>query len=375
MISHATVSQCKQRTRQEQHRKQTCYIFCEGIYHLLDNSEYNLACLYSFRNWTSPLVPALLGDVRPHRELLSSVGFLQTNCTALKELDTRLTHTDREVFNMVAMSTASTLFTSASNLSLNATTSSPPAAAFEVNPSLGLVVEVVIILLILGHFLIITTLSLYKPWNIADLLLFSLSLADALNAAIPLQMLNLWNNFIGPHLWTRASCAVFVILTYTFRIASVCTITLISGDRAILLTCPLQHHIIVTAGRARIAVVAIWLFSILMSILPFIGVGKPGYRDGFCFYQLFDFGVAYGYIIESIGILQLIIVLVCFIAIKLSSWKFVKRQSTMAAARQTGGKSQQARETAGTRQVKQMSTMMAIVVVLYYISWLPYLVS
>lgn len=276
---------------------------------------------------------------------------------------------------MVAMSPASTTFTSASNFSANATTSAPPTAPFEVNPSLGLVVEVVIILLVCGHFLIITTLSLYKPWNIADLLLFSLSVADAVNAAIPLQMLNLLNNFIGPHLWTRASCAVFVIMTYTFRIASVCTITLISGDRAILLTRPLQHHIIVTTGRARIAVVAIWLFSIFMSILPFIGVGKPGYRDGFCFYQLFDFGVAYGYIIESIGILQLIIVLVCFIAIKLSSWKFVKRQSTMAAARQTGGKSQQARETAGTRQVKQMSTMMAIVVVLYYISWLPYLVS
>lgn len=268
----------------------------------------------------------------------------------------------------------SILLTTLSNLSANATTS-VPAALFQVNPSLGLIVEVVIVLLVTGHFLIITTLALYKPWNIADLLLFSLSVADALNAAIPLQMLNLLNNFIGPHLWTQASCAVFVILTYTFRIASVCTITLISGDRAILLTRPLQHHVIVTIGRARIAVVAIWLFSILMAVLPFIGVGKSGYRDGYCFYQLFDFGVAYGYIVESLGILQLIIVLVCFIAIKLSSLKFVKRQSTMAAVRQTGGKNQQARETAGTRQVKQMSTMMAIVVVLYYISWLPYLVS
>lgn len=261
-----------------------------------------------------------------------------------------------------------------SNFSMNATTS-VPTAPFQVSPTLGLVVEVVIIFLVCGHFLIVTTLALYKPWNIADLLLFSLSVADVLNAVIPLQMLNLVNNFIGPHLWTRASCAVFVILTYTFRIASVCTITLISGDRAVLLTRPLQHHVIVTIGRVKKAVLAIWLFSVFMAILPFIGVGHPGYRDGFCFYQLSNFGVAYGYIIESIGIIQLIIVLVCFIAIKLSSLKFVKRQSTMAAVRQTGGKNQQARETAGTRQVKQMSTMMAIVVVLYYVSWLPYLVS
>ena len=266
------------------------------------------------------------------------------------------------------------MFSPSSNFSTNAPPSVPPAP-FQVNPTLGLVVEVVILFLVCGHFLIITTLSLYKPWNIADLLLFSLSVADAINAAIPLQMLNLVNNFIGPETWSQASCAVFVILTYTFRIASVCTITLISGDRAILLTRPLQHHIIVTIGRARIAIVAIWLFSIFMSILPFIGVGTSGYRNGFCFYQLFDFGLAYGYVIESIGIIQLIIVLVCFIAIKLSSGRFVKRQSTMAASRQTGGKNKQARETAGTRQVKQMSTMMAIVVVLYYISWLPYLVS
>ena len=90
---------------------------------------------------------------------------------------------------MVAMSPASTILSSASNFSVNTTTSIPPAAPFEVNPGLGLVVEVVIILLIFGHFLIITTLGLYKPWNIADLLLFSLSVADAVNAAIPLQML------------------------------------------------------------------------------------------------------------------------------------------------------------------------------------------
>lgn len=255
------------------------------------------------------------------------------------------------------------------------TTTIATPVPFQADPTLGLVVEVVVIVLICGHFLIITTLYRYRPWNIADLLLFSLSMADVINAAIPLQMVNIMNNFIGPHLWTRASCAVFVILTYAFRIASVCTITLISGDRAILLTRPLQHHIIVTTGRARKAVIAIWLFSLFMAILPFIGVGVPGYREGYCFYQLFDFGLVYGYIIESVGILQLIVVLICFIAIKVTSGKFVKRQSTMAAAKQTGAKTHQARETAGTRQVKQMSAMMAIVVVLYYISWLPYLVS
>lgn len=274
----------------------------------------------------------------------------------------------------MSLSLTSTVTTQLSQSVSALNTSNAPSLP-QANLTLGLVVELVIAVLVGGHSLLLTTIALYKPWNIADLLIFSLSMADAINAAIPLQLLNVLNNFLGPHLWTQASCAVFVILTYTFRIASVFTITLISANRAVLLTRPLQHHIIVTIGRARKAVTAIWLFSVFMAILPFIGVGQPGYRGGYCFYQLFDFGVVYGYIIESIGILQLALVLICFIAIKVTSGKFVKRQYIMAASRQTGGKNQQERETAGTRQVKQLSFMMGVVVLLYYISWLPYLVS
>lgn len=43
MISHETVSQCKQRWCQEQRGKQTVYnigIYWQGIYHLLDNIGY-----------------------------------------------------------------------------------------------------------------------------------------------------------------------------------------------------------------------------------------------------------------------------------------------------------------------------------------------
>ncbi|XP_068755892.1 thyrotropin-releasing hormone receptor-like [Montipora capricornis] len=262
-----------------------------------------------------------------------------------------------------------------SNVSLVNDTTAASEVLFQINPILGLVVEGVIAFLVCGHFLILTTLTLYRPWNIADMLIFSLSIADTVNAAIPLQMLNIVNNFIGPHLWTRVSCAAFVTCTYTFRIASVCTITLISVDRAILLTRPLQHHIIVTIGRARKAIVAVWLFSIVLAILPFIGVGHSSFRGGYCFYQLSDFGIMYGYIIIGIGVLQLVLVLMCFIAIKITSSKFVKRQSVMAASKQTGLKNYKRRETAGTRQVKQMSFMMAVVVLLYYFSWLPYLLA
>lgn len=375
MISRETILQSKQPGCQVKQTERNIGIYCERIYHLLDNTEYICCLPDAFRNRTTDGFTFWFNFCYLHGTGNPTRRFNVYICRVLYK-GLLFKKSVLNFFDAMSLLPTSAVASLLPNVSLNATTTaSVPPALFQANPTLGLVVEVVITFLVGGHLLILTTLCLYKPWNIADLLLFSLSMADAINAAIPLQMLNILNNFIGPDLWTPASCAVFVILTYTFRIASVCTITLISGDRAILLTRPLQHHIIVTTGRARKAVVAIWLFSIFMAILPFIGVGQRGYRAGYCFYQLFDFGVVYGYIIESIGILQLVLVLICFIAIKVTSGKFVKRQSTMAASRQTGGKNQQARETAGTRQVKQMSFMMAIVVILYYISWLPYLVS
>ena len=257
---------------------------------------------------------------------------------------------------------------------LNTTMSS--TGEFQANPVTGLLVHLVIVLLVSGNLLIVVTLALYKPWSIADLLLLSLSLADLLNAAVPLQLLNIMNNFVGPDSWTKPMCDSFVAMTYLLRMASVCTITLISADRTVMLTRPLTHHTTVTLGRAKRAVVATWLFSLLVAVLPFIGAGKSGFTAGYCFYQLLDLGQVYGYIVECIGIIQLILVLACFIALKMSSGRFIKRQHTMAAASQTGSRGKDARRqsTAGATQVKRLSTMMAVVVVLYYISWLPYLV-
>lgn len=239
----------------------------------------------------------------------------------------------------------------------------------------GVVVELVILILITGNLLMVITLLLYKPWTIPDLLLFSLSLADLINGMIPASMLNIINSFYGQERWTPGLCTLFIWMTFSLRMTSVCTITLISGERMLMLTKPLRHHSIVTVNKVRIAIGVVWVFSMFLSAIPFMA-GQTGFDDGYCFYQLYDLGLGFGITIEAIGIIQLILVLACFIIIKLSSWKFIKRQSIMAASNQTGQHVQRKdKETAGTKQVRQLSKMMAIVVILYYVSWLPYLVS
>lgn len=240
------------------------------------------------------------------------------------------------------------------------------------NIIIGVLVEIVILLLILGNLLMVITLLLYKQWTIPDLLLFTLSFADLVNGTIPVHILNIMNNFHGRTRWSTGLCTLFIWLTFSLRMTSVCTITLISMERVILLTRPLKHRSIVTIKKGRIAVVIVLLFSAFVAALPFMGAGQSGFHDGYCHYQLYDLGIAFGITIETIGIIQLVIVLACFVMIKLSSGEFIKRQSVMVASNQTGNNTHM---TAGTKQVKQLTKMMAIVVLLYYISWLPYLVS
>lgn len=266
------------------------------------------------------------------------------------------------------------LSTVSSNLS---TESGTNGASDETNVIVGIVVELVILVLVAGNLLMILTLVHYRPWSITDLLLFSLSFSDIINGAIPVHILNIVNSFYGQNVWTSGLCSAFIWMTFTLRMISVFTITLISAERMLMLTRPLHHHSVITIRKARLAVAGVWIAAIFIAILPFIGAGKSGFKNGYCHYQLYVLGIAYGYIIEAIGIIQLILVLACFIAIRLSSGKFIKRQSVMAAANQTGRRDSQgkAQETAGIKQVKQLSKMMGIVVVLYYISWLPYLVS
>lgn len=260
------------------------------------------------------------------------------------------------------------------NISKNATTTT----SFPItgNFVIALIVEVIILGLVFGNLLIVTTIALYKQWTVADALLFSLSIADLINGAIPLQLLNVVNNFLRPNLWNFSLCTFYLVITYTLRMASVCTITVIVIERALMLTKPLKHLTRITLWRIKRLLLLVWAFSLFLSLLPLTGVGKHGFRDGFCRYQLYDLGIEYGYLIEALGIVQLLIVLGCFIVIKFTTGKFIKRQNVMSATSQIGRHGdKKMQNSSGSKQVKQLATLMAVVVVLYYVTWLPYLVS
>ena len=248
----------------------------------------------------------------------------------------------------------------------------------------GLLLQFAVILVFFGNALVLVALKCYRNWTSADVLLFSLSSADLLDSIVALELITVVKYFLGRQM-SKSMCDSFVGLVYTFRLVSATTVTVIAVERSILLVYPLRHHTHVTPSRIKKFVAGIWIFSIFSAILPFIGVGHSGFKNGVCFSQIYDLGTAYAIFIEVYGAIMLLAVFASYFAIKLSGKMFIRRQTLMTGhgGMREGAQSVKNRResvqipgnTSGVRSVRKLSVMMGIVVIIYYISWLPFLVS
>ena len=275
---------------------------------------------------------------------------------------------------------STTAFTSRGTSENEEVTSLSPVA-------IGLILEAGILAVALGNLLVLLSLRFQKHWLITDILLLSLSAADFVGGAFSLQIVIFMNYFLQQK-WTAFNCGFYIVVVNSLRFASAGTVTLMAIDRAFLILKPLKYHTTITTSRIKKLVVFTWVSAILFASLPFMGVGKSGYEDGKCFYHLTDLGNTYSILILTASFLLLTSVLVCYFAIKYSSTKFIKRQTRMDIKNKSAGtdptrgsgpevrpKERRKSNPSGVREIQRLSRMMAVVVFLYYISWLPVLVS
>ena len=257
--------------------------------------------------------------------------------------------------------------------------------------AIGLILEAGILAVALGNLLVLLSLKFQKHWLITDILLLSLSTADFVGGAFALQIVIFMNYFLLQK-WSAFNCGLYIVVVYSHRFASAGTVTIMAIDRAFMILQPLKYHTTVTTSRVKKLVVFTWVGAILFASLPFMGVGKSGYEDGKCYYHLTDLGNAYSILILTVSFLLLTSVLVCYFAIKSSSTKFIKRQTRMEIKNNSHGrdplrgsgpevpdcerpKERRRTNSSGVREIQRLTRMMAVVVFLYYISWLPMLVS
>lgn len=257
--------------------------------------------------------------------------------------------------------------------------------------ALGLFLEAGILAVALGNLLVLLSLKFQKQWVITDILLLSLSAADFIGGAVPLQIV-VFMNYFAQRRWTPFLCGFYILLVNALRFASAGTVTLIAVERAFMILSPFKYHTTITTSRMKKLVMFTWLNAVMFASLPFLGVGKSGYEDGKCFYHLTDLGKAYAILIVSASFVLLALVLACYFAIKSSSTQFIKRQTVMDTKNKSAGtnmsrgsvseehgqeqvKKRRKSSTHGVREIQRLSLMMALVVFLYYISWLPILIS
>lgn len=257
--------------------------------------------------------------------------------------------------------------------------------------AIGLILEAGILAVAFGNLLVLLSLKFQKHWLITDILLLSLSAADFVGGAFPLQMVIFMNYFLQ-QTWTAFNCGLYIVVVNSLRFASAGTVTLMAIDRTFMILSPFKYHTTITTSRIKKLVVFTWVSAVLFASLPFMGVGKSGYEDGKCFYHLTDLGKTYTILILSVSFLLLTSVLVCYFAIKSSSTQFIKRQTRMDNKNKSAGtdpsrgsdpevlgcerkKERRKSNPSGVREIQRLSRMMGVVVFLYYISWLPMLVS
>ena len=251
----------------------------------------------------------------------------------------------------------------------------------KVDLTFGLILEVAILLILVENLVILLTMRLYKKLKAVDLLVLSLAGSDFVNALLPLQILNIKAHFvISP--WPRWLCGSFIATTYTLRIASLSTVSLMSIEKAVLLFRPLKYYTQLTVSLMRKLIVAAWVSSSIIAVLPAaLTNNQKENEDVYCRYQPYHFGMEFGLTVEGIGMLHFMIVLGSYVAMVVSSKGFRRRQKSMIKSQRKDGRRGAVRgkkgrdETQGMLQARQLCRVMGYVVILYYVTWLPFLVS
>ncbi|XP_064810432.1 alpha-1B adrenergic receptor-like isoform X3 [Oncorhynchus masou masou] len=144
---------------------------------------------------------------------------------------------------------------------------------------LGFVLGAFIVFAIVGNILVIlavmTNRHLRTPTNyfiinlaIADLLLGT----TVLPVSATLEILNYW-------VFGRIFCDIWAAVDVLCCTASIMSLCVISIDRYIGVSHPLQYPSIVTEKRALLAMLGVWVLSVVISIGPLLGWKQPPSPD------------------------------------------------------------------------------------------------
>lgn len=145
---------------------------------------------------------------------------------------------------------------------------------------LAALVAFLIVFTVVGNALVmlavLTSRALRAPQN---LFLVSLAAADILVAALVMPF-SLANELMGYWHFGRAWCGAYLALDVLFCTSSIGHLCAISLDRYWSVTSAVQYNLKRTPGRIKVAILAVWLISALISSPPLLSVMDDGIAEG-----------------------------------------------------------------------------------------------
>lgn len=262
-------------------------------------------------------------------------------------------------------------------------------------PVFSYVLPVICLVIFLGNLLVLLTIKTFRVRRVPDLLIGSLALVDLVNDVGPVlfsTIIHFINSrgFNGLNL--NPLCEFYNWAATFLRLWACFIATTMSLDRLSATLWPFFYRTKITLTVTMYIVCGTSLSAAFIAAWPAIGWGEVYPHMGIC---SFDFGGSYAIFIALLGYFQLIIVLCCFIGVAHILKKFQQRLDALKSGQSLVFRSgnveidqhhssslrmekSNVKARSGDRHSRESRLfvkIMAIVVLLFYVSWIPIIVS
>ncbi|KAJ3596522.1 hypothetical protein NHX12_002929 [Muraenolepis orangiensis] len=246
----------------------------------------------------------------------------------------------------------------------------------------GIVGNVMVVLVVL------TTRHMRTPTNCY---LVSLAVAD-LTVLVAAGLPNVAESLTGTWVFGHAGCLGITYLQYLGINVSSCSITAFTVERYIAICHPMRAKTVCTVSRAKRIIAGVWVFTCVYCMLWFFlldikvvqgGHVQCGYkvkRELYLPIYLIDFAIFYVVPLLLAIVLYGLIARILYLSPlpnqsdtgTVSTGAFTLRRSCRERAAEAGKAGREKRPKSALSSRKQVTKMLAVVVVLFALLWMPY---
>ncbi|XP_035981931.1 thyrotropin releasing hormone receptor 2 [Fundulus heteroclitus] len=240
----------------------------------------------------------------------------------------------------------------------------------------GIVGNIMVVLVVF------TTRHMRTPTNCY---LVSLAIAD-LTVLVAAGLPNVSDSLTGTWIYGHAGCLGITYLQYLGINVSSCSITAFTVERYIAICHPIKAQTVCTVSRAKRIITGVWIFTCVYCMLWFflvdIQVGQDGHvqcgyrvkRELYLPIYLIDFAIFYVIPLLLAIVLYGLIARVLYLS-PLPSHTETSATTLRRSCRDTseaGRTGRQGRPKTAVSSRKQVTKMLAVVVILFALLWMPY---